>query len=298
MLASCGSRPSAGPPPPPNAAVSGHAIETVFLIVMENHNWSEILGNPDAPYINHTLLPLGAHASHYFNPPGVHPSLPNYLWLEAGTNFGIFDDNPPGAHPLRTTRHLVTLLSRAHVSWRVYADGISGSTCPLSNSYPYAVRHNPTMYFGDDTSGWNPTSAGCIQHNRPMAQLTAELRSNRVARYNLIIPGLCNDMHDFCLPVGPVAQGDDWLRSIVPSIFASKAFGRGLVLVTWDEGEGGDGPIGMIALSPYARRGYTGGAHYTHSSTLRTLEEIFGVRPFLGGAAHALDLRALFTRFP
>ena len=58
-------------------------LQTVFVIVLENHNWSEIKGNPSAPYIN-SLLPRFAHAERYFNPPGLHPSLPNYIWLEAG----------------------------------------------------------------------------------------------------------------------------------------------------------------------------------------------------------------------
>ena len=61
----------------------------MFVILMENYNWSDIKGNPDTPYINHSLLPLASYAEHYFNPPSVHPSEPNYLWLEAGTNFGI-----------------------------------------------------------------------------------------------------------------------------------------------------------------------------------------------------------------
>jgi hypothetical protein len=43
---------------------------------------------------------------------------------------------------------------------------------------------------------------------------------------------------------------------------------------------------------------YANTIHYTHSSTLRTLEEIFGVTPLLGGAAHTTDLRNLFTTFP
>ena len=71
-------------------------LQTVFIIVLENHDWSEIKGNPSAPFIN-SLLSRFAHAERYFNPPGLHPSLPNYLWLEAGQNFGIFDDNPPAA---------------------------------------------------------------------------------------------------------------------------------------------------------------------------------------------------------
>jgi phosphatidylinositol-3-phosphatase len=88
---------------PSAAPSSGHAIRTVFLIVMENNNWSSIKGNASAPYINTTLLPIASHAEQYYNPPGVHPSLPNYLWLEAGTNFGILDDNSPWSHRLTTS---------------------------------------------------------------------------------------------------------------------------------------------------------------------------------------------------
>jgi hypothetical protein len=55
----------------------------------------------------------------------------------------------------------------------------------------------------------------------------------------------------------------------------------------------------MIVLSPDARGGgYANTLHYTHSSTLRTLEEIFGVSPYLGDAANATDLRDLFRTFP
>src|SRR5919202_1696458 len=134
----------------PRATVR-HAIKTVFLIVMENHNWSDIKGNPSAPYINHTLLPRAAHAEQYYNPPGNHPSLPNYLWLEAGTNFGLGDDDNPSAHHLGTTHHLVTLLRHAGISWRAYQEGISGTACPLTRNGAYAPRHNPFVYFDDVT---------------------------------------------------------------------------------------------------------------------------------------------------
>src|SRR5437763_1726164 len=56
-------------------------IRNVFVILMENHNWSSIEGSPSAPYINGTLLPMASRAHAYYNPPGVHPSLPNYLWI-------------------------------------------------------------------------------------------------------------------------------------------------------------------------------------------------------------------------
>src|SRR5262245_39563652 len=79
---------------------------TVFLIVMENHNWDQIIGSESAPYINNTLLVKGAHAKAYYNPPDLHPSEPNYLWLEAGTNFGVVDDLDPIKNHQDTTEHL------------------------------------------------------------------------------------------------------------------------------------------------------------------------------------------------
>src|SRR6516165_8469569 len=124
------------------AAAQAH-IQTVWIILMENHNWSQILGSKNAPYINNTLLPMASHAEQYFNPPGTHPSLPNYLWLEAGTNFGILDDNPPSANSQTTTQHFVTLLQNAGFTWKAYEENISGTVCPLTNVGEYAVKHDP-----------------------------------------------------------------------------------------------------------------------------------------------------------
>jgi trimethylamine:corrinoid methyltransferase-like protein len=44
--------------------------------------------------------------------------------------------------------------------------------------------------------------------------------------------------------------------------------------------------------------GYTNSIHYTHSSTLRTIEEIFSITPLLGDASKATDLSDLFKKFP
>lgn len=273
----------------------------MFLIVLENHNWSAIKGNPSAPYINDTLLPLAAHAENYMNPPGNHPSLPNYLWLEAGTNFGITDDNDPYSNHQSASAHLTTLLTHAGISWKTYQENIAGTQCPLTASYPYAPKHNPFVYFDDVTGGNNTNSATCIAHVRPYTELTTDLQRGTVARYNFITPNLCDDGHDWCAPYNdPVKQTDTWLSQAVPAILRSQAYqDGGALFITWDEGEGGsDGPIGMIALSPYAKHGYANAILYTHSSTLRTIEEIFGVGPMLGDAANATDLRDLFTSFP
>jgi len=269
--------------------------------MMENHNWSEIKNSPSAPYINNTILPMASYTTQYYNPPNNHPSEPNYLWLEAGTNFGISNDDDPSANHQSTTRHLVTLLNNANISWKSYQENIDGTVCPLTNHGLYAPKHNPMVFFDDVTNSNDPNSSYCIAHIRPYTELATDLQQNTQARYNFITPNVCNDMHDACAPLNDaVKQGDSWLAQNLPTILNSQAYkSGGIVLITWDEGVGGDGPIGMIVLSQDAKGGgYSNTIHYTHSSTLRTLEEIFGVTPLLGDAARATDLRDLFKRFP
>jgi hypothetical protein len=281
---------------------AAHAIKTVFLIVLENKNWSAIQNSPSAPYIVHTLLPQASYALQYYNPPNNHPSEPNYIWLEAGSNLGIRNDLPPSINHQRTTQHLVTLLDQAGISWKAYEEGISGSDCPLNGTLVYAPKHNPMVYFDDVTDNNNPHSAYCIAHERPYSELAADLQKNTVARYNFITPDLCHDMHGAlsCPTFDLIKSGDDWLSREVPKILDSRAYkDGGALFIVWDEATKDDGPIGMIVLSPYARGGgYTNTIHYTHSSTLRTIQEIFGVTPFLGDAADATDLRDLFRVFP
>ncbi|MGA2138324.1 MAG: alkaline phosphatase family protein [Verrucomicrobiia bacterium] len=272
-------------------------VQTVFVIVLENHDWSEIKGSSSAPFINDTLLPLASHAEQYFNPPHLHPSLPNYLYLEAGSNFGIHHNASPHGKQL-TAPHLVALLDQAGISWTSYHEGICGCNCPLQTVKNYTPLTNPMVYFTDVTETNDVDSAHCIAHMRPLGELVGNLQSNTVARYNFITPSLCHAMHTPCGPLNDrIKQGDDWLQEVVPPILNSQAYqDNGALFITWDEGVPGDGPIGMIVLSPLAKgNGYSNTIHYTHSSTLRTLQTIFGVTPLLGDAAVATDLGDLFN---
>lgn len=275
------------------------AIKRVFLIVMENHNWTggganSLKNNQHAPYLNNTIVPMSSYASMYFNPPHNHPSLPNYLWLEAGTNFGILDDGTPLVHHQSTHEHLVTLLDAKGISWRDYNEAVSGTYCPLDH------WHDPFVFFDDVTDDNNPESAKCIAHERPLSELSPDLLTDKVAQYNFIVPGDCHNMHTPCNGHNQIQQGDDWLASTVPSILASSAYKQnGLLIIVWDEAKIGDGPVPLFVLSPLAKgKGYTNTIPYNHSSTLRTIEEIFGVTPLLRDAANQPDLSDLFTVFP
>jgi hypothetical protein len=275
------------------------AIKTVFLILLENHNWSQIKGSSSAPYINGTLLTQGAHAENYVNVPGLHPSEPNYIWLEAGDNLGLTTDGDatkPHSVPVGTD-HLTAQLERANKTWRSYQEDMPPGTCPISSTGLYAAKHNPMVFF-QDVSGSPPskTSAKCIDHMRPMTQLAGDLSSDTTADYNFLTPNLCNDSHGASgCPANLIKASDDWLARVVPEIQASAKYrAGGAIFITYDESENGDHPIGMIALSPFAAVGHTSTVKYSHSSTLRTVEDIFGL-PALRDAANATNLADLFV---
>ncbi len=280
----------------------GGPVKTVFLILMENTNWSDIKGSASAPYINNTLLKAASYATQYQNPPGLHPSEPNYLWLEAGTNFGVTNDNNPSSNHQSSTQHLVTQLKAAGVTWKAYQEDISGTECPLTSVGKFAPKHLGMLFFDDVTNTNSKTSVECISHVRPYTELGTDLSGHSTARYNFITPNLCDDGHDSfgCATLDHVKNADTWLAAEVPKLLASDAYkDHGAIFITWDESEGGDKPIGMIVLSPKARGGgYNNAIPYTHSSTLRTMQEIFGVTPLLGDAAHATNLSDLFNSYP
>jgi phosphatidylinositol-3-phosphatase len=70
-------------------------LDHVFVIMMENHGYSQILNNPNAPFINW----FAAHANLATNYFAVaHPSLTNYLEVVGGSNFGVLNDNSPDWH--------------------------------------------------------------------------------------------------------------------------------------------------------------------------------------------------------
>ena len=372
-------------------------IKHVFVIAMENHNWTQpaslpgkiqpIFQNPNAPFINSLVngtavawingKPVNisehtAYAASYHNVlatqsgsnPHIHPSEPNYIWAEAGTNFGIandddpFRDNPPNAQ--NTTQHLTGLLQKVGRTWKSYQEDtdlavVNGKltnvplpqsqwTVPLvsfngvfdSNSllnayndslqYNYAAKHNPMVFFNDTNGGNNTTTSNPLAGNyAPLQQLAVDLANNNVANYTWITPNQYNDQHSglsagFAGLTGDSAQlkvGDNALARLVPMIMSSKAYkDGGVIILWWDESEGdgesGDNPddfshtIPEIVISNLAHPNegglpYASPVDMTHSSDLRTMQNIFHVKatggssPYLGDAANANDLSDLFA---
>jgi hypothetical protein len=281
----------------------------VFLVLMENHNASQIYGDTSsAPYINGTLLPKYAHATNYTTT--VHPSEPNYVWLEAGSNNTgdhtfTTDNDPSSTNSTGTTSHLVTQLKNAGHTWRSYQEGINSTTgaCPVvsAGGSPefYAAKHDPFVFFRD-VSGNPPSKSNtfCSSHIKPLSSMAGDITAGNVASYTFVTPNLCNDMHGASgCPSNLILTGDTWLKNNLPQMISWVDAHGGVVLVVWDEGSSGsNGPMPMIAAGPHVKAGHAGTVAYTHSSTLKSVEEIFGV-PLLRHAADSgtNDLKDLFV---
>ncbi|HEY4055629.1 MAG TPA: alkaline phosphatase family protein [Kofleriaceae bacterium] len=248
---------------------------TVFTIVMENRDRDEIIGNKKAPYIN-SLASQYAQAANYHDA-FVHPSEANYIWMASGQNFGVLDDNDPSAHSLDSQSHLVDQLEEAGITWRSYQESM-GAPCGLKSHGRYAAKHNPFVFFSD-VNGWDGTkfqpSERCNQHVVDYSELGNDIAANNVPDYAFITPNLDNDMHD-----GTIAEGDAWLATEVPKLMATDAYQKGgVIFILWDEGSGspkGDTPP-FLAISKFAKSGYSAQASYDHSSYLKTVEALFGI---------------------
>lgn len=70
-------------------------LDHVLVIMMENHGYSQMLGNSNAPYINEYMRAANL-ATNYFAV--AHPSLTNHLEIVGGSNFGVLSDNDPDWH--------------------------------------------------------------------------------------------------------------------------------------------------------------------------------------------------------
>jgi hypothetical protein len=259
--------------------------KTIFTIVMENHDYAEIVGSPDAPYINSLIDTYGLATNYYDS--GTHPSLPNYLYMASGdTQYPGVIDIDPTQYPYfpSDADNLGNQLEQAGIEWRSYQESM-GTPCKLTSSGDYAPKHDPFLYF----SNIQDDAALCAKRNVDYSAFAADLASGQY-RYMFITPNLINDGHDPSNdPVQGLQQSDDWLSVELPKILASSVYqDGGVVFITWDEAEGRNGndpdKIPMIVVSPFIKSpGYKSAVYYTHASYLATMEDFFGL-PRLGAA--------------
>jgi phosphatidylinositol-3-phosphatase len=141
---------------------TGHGrapLDRVFVIMLENHSKSSVIGDPNAPFITH-LAHKYTMADHYF---GVtHPSMPNYVAAIAGDNFGIQDDNDQNVVNL-DRRNLVDQLEAHHIRWGAYMETLpADKLARFAPSESVALRSCSSTTSSTTRLGWHAsgTTAG------------------------------------------------------------------------------------------------------------------------------------------
>ncbi len=279
----------------------------IFIIVMENKAYADIIGNSSAPQINALARTYGLATNYYAV---THPSEPNYVAMIGGDYFGIQDDSAYTTHTINQPS-LASQLDARRLTWKSYQESLAGpgylgTFSPNALQPLYASKHNPFLNFVSVQH-----STADLQKIVPMTQLTKDLSSGHVPNFSFIVPNQCDDMHGGmpgCLS-SDISLGDSVAGKLVTTIMRSLAWSQGnnAIAIVWDENDGsssgatgccaanpGGGHVAAIVITNHGPRGIRDGTPYNHYSLLRTVQGAFG----LGCLQHTCDQRAVKPMSP
>ncbi len=255
----------------------------LFLVVEENHSYSEVIGSSAMPYLNSLASKYGLAAQYYAN---THPSLGNYFMLTTGQLVSN-DDAYTGTV---SADNLVRQLVAAGKSWKSYAESLPSQGYTGGDVYPYVKHHNPFAYLTDVLN-----SASESQNLVSFSQFSSDLANNQLPNFSYIVPNLLDDAHD-----GTLQAADAWLQQNIAPLISSTTFQRdGLLIIVFDESDttdvaSGGGHVAAVIISPKAKLGYQSTTLYQHQSALRLILHGLGVTTYPGSAATAPDMGEFF----
>lgn len=293
MLASCIFLGSCGGGSVPSGTGKVPVVAHVFVLVEENHAYSDVIGNSVMPFTN-SLAKQNALATQYYA--NRHNSLPNYFMLTVGdlvTTNDLFSGTVSADNVTR-------VLTAAGKTWKIYAESLPKAGYLGANVAPYARDHNPFAFFSDVIN--NSAQAANLV---PFTQLATDIQNNTLPDYAMIVPDLSNDGHDCpneassCTDTQKLAQIDTWVQNNVGPLISSPAFQNSVLIYTWDESvladtANGGGHVATILISPKVRAGFQSTTLFQHQSTLKLTMQLLGVTDFPGAAASAPDMTEFF----
>jgi PKD repeat protein len=235
----------------------------IVVLVDENHSATNILGNPNAPYIN-GLANQNANFTQSFAL--THPSQPNYIALFSGSTQGVTDNSCPHSFVAPSLGDQLISSGKTFVG---YSESLPSQGFTGCSSGKYAAKHNPWVNFPS-----LPSST-----NEPLTAFPTDF--NNLPDVSYVIPNLDNDMHD-----GTVAQGDAWVQTHLGDYVTWAKTHNSLFVLTFDEDDNNDGNrIPTIMAGQRVTPGtYT--ETINHYNVLRTMQDAFGLAP-LGNSATA-----------
>jgi phosphatidylinositol-3-phosphatase len=224
----------------------------VIVVVEENHGYDEIIGSPQAPYINRLALAGASFTNAYAI---AHPSLPNYLALFSGSTQGVVDDSCPLSFQ---ARNLQSDLLEAKLTFAGYSEDLPATGSEVCFSGYYVRRHVPWAYFPDDPPA----------NNRPFADFPKNLAE--LPTVSWVIPNQVNNMHS-----GSIRVADSWLGRNLSRYVTWAQSNNSLLIIDWDEDDGGlTNHIPTIFVGPMVNPGRYS-ERIDHYNVLRTIEDMY-----------------------
>jgi hypothetical protein len=287
------------------------AFSHVFLIIGENTSYSQ-LNDGNAPYQETQLRPNAAWLTNYFAT--SHYSTSNYVAMTSGqyNHCEQEDVKPIDCH--QKVKNIFHQLTVAGISWAAWNESMP-TPCYLLNAgsdktfNAYRPKHNPAEYYVNVVGDYANPSSECTDNviaagttgPNDMTYFNAALRDHTAPAFNYVVPNMCEDGHDNCKPQGnPITQFDDFLAREVPLIQAT--YPDALVIVTYDEGQGGGANYGSKfgggnVLTALAGPQVSPGTYSdlrNHYGLLRTLEDGYGLS-YVNNAATADPITGVWS---
>jgi|HubBroStandDraft_4_1064222.scaffolds.fasta_scaffold06007_5 phospholipase C len=178
---------------------------------------------------------------------------------------------------------LTDLLNAKNISWKYYAPS-AGSiwTAPNAISHMCGPNVPPPNATACTASDWTNN----VVLNS--AQVLTDISNNQLAAVSWVIPSGQASDH----PVTTDGSGPSWVASVVNAIGNSPYWANTAILITWDDWGGwydhvvpplilNHYEIGfrvpLIVISPYAKANYISHTFYEFGSTLKFIENTFGL---------------------
>jgi phosphatidylinositol-3-phosphatase len=253
----------------PPASAAAAAPPHVVLVVEENRSFSTVYPS-GMPWLSALGNANGIATNYVSDESG---SLLDYLWLSSGSGELGFGCSGGGCSKPITDDNIFRELSKAGLTWKVYADGLPSPGYMGGNTGEYVKRHNPAVWYSDVIN-----SSAQQQNVVPFPQFAADLASNNLPNYSIIVPDLQNDAHD-----GTIANADKWLQLYVAPLLSSPYFkpgGNGVLFITFDNGDDDNaGHVFTAVVGPKVIPGVKVNTPFRHENTLRTTMKVLGLQP-------------------
>jgi phosphatidylinositol-3-phosphatase len=296
LLAGCGGvSNSAGPLPTPTPTIPAAipVADHVFLVLLENHGFSQVIGSPAMPYLN-SLATQHALAANYFA--NTHPSIGNYFMLTTG-NIQTNDDAFAGTI---SSDNVARALAAAGKSWKAYMAGLPSAGYTGGDVYPYFKHHDPFVYLMDVLNS-RAQQAQVV----PFTQLAADAGAGTLPSFAFIAPDAENDAHDCpgggaaCTDAQKLAAADTWLRNNIDPLVQSPALANSLFIIVFDESVDidiahGGGQVALVMAGTHVKAGFRSTTFYQHQSTLRLVLDLLRVAGHPGSSATAPTMEEFF----